>query len=188
MKIVIGMVGEKGSGKDTFAEILKGIASVPVERCKSSDLLGETLDVWKLPRTRHNLQHLAIVMDQGFGIGTLTNALYARMESCGSDIVIFDAVRWQSDAKMIRSFQKNFLVYVTATTATRYQRIKARKQKMGEATATFEQFLKEEQISTETEIPVIGANADCIITNEGDVKEFKKHVLKFYQQKIAPIL
>jgi ABC-type dipeptide/oligopeptide/nickel transport system ATPase subunit len=189
MKVFIGLVGEKGSGKDTFAEALQEyVKDHSIERCRSSDILGETLDMWHLPKTRHNLQQMAIVMDSGFGKGTLTNALCKRISAMNSDIIIFDAVRWMSDVDMVRSFPCNFLVYITADIKTRYERTRQRKQKIGEATTSFEEFVKDESISTETDTPQIGAKADVKIENTDDIAKFKALVVQFYQQKVLPAL
>src|SRR4051812_31081631 len=112
MKLVIGIVGEKGSGKETFATFLKEIIPDKVIfHARSSDILAETLQIWDLVSTRHNLQQLAIVLDQGFGKGTLTHAVAKRIKDSNADIVVFDGVRWFSDAEMIRSFPENILVY-----------------------------------------------------------------------------
>ncbi|MES2436568.1 MAG: hypothetical protein V4519_01005 [Patescibacteria group bacterium] len=187
MKIFIGLVGEKGSGKDTFAECLQHCTNdYRIKRVRSSDILGETLDMWHLPKTRHNLQHVAIVMDEGFGKGTLTNALRTRIEQMDADIVVFDAVRWMSDLEMVRSFPCNFLVYITADSKTRYDRTVKRKEKVGEATTSFEEFVQDELISTETDIPKIGAQADIKIENTDDIAKFKALVVEFYQQKVLP--
>jgi dephospho-CoA kinase len=189
MKLFIGLVGEKGGGKDTFAETFKSLVNdFSIGRCRSSDILAQTLEKWSLPKTRHNLQHLAIVMDQGFGVGTLTAALKANILKMQEDIIIFDAVRWMSDVELARSFPLNFLVYITADSKIRYERTKARKEKVGEATTTYEQFLEDEKVSTETDIPVIGRAADATIINGNDLERFKAAVLEFYQQKVLPTL
>jgi dephospho-CoA kinase len=190
MKLCIGLVGEKGGGKDTFTSIFQEIVGSDyfIKRYKTSDLLGRTLDMWHLPRTRHNLQHLAIVMDGGFGIGTLTNALREEIKKEESDIVIFDAIRWQSDVDMVKSFPKNLIIYITADSKVRYERSKARKEKIGEGSITYEQFMDEEKVATETEISSIGKKADVTVRNEEGIDQFRAKVLEFYTQKVKGIL
>jgi uridine kinase len=61
MKILIALAGEKGSGKDTFAEIFMNLVKDhTVSRCRSSEILSDTLAMWNLPKTRRNLQYVAI--------------------------------------------------------------------------------------------------------------------------------
>jgi dephospho-CoA kinase len=189
MKIFIGIVGEKGSGKDTFAQTFIEIAKgVRIDRERSSDILKETLDLWSLPKTRHNLQHVAIIMDKGFGDGTLTHALFERIIKSEAEIILFDAVRWQTDVMMVRKFPKSFLVYITAPAEMRYARTKLRKEKVGEESATFEEFMKDEEVATEVEIPKIGARADTKIDNSGQAQQFRAKISEFYTQKVKPLL
>ncbi len=176
-KIVIGVVGEKGSGKETFVTILKELyPQHTIVHIRSSDILAETLKLWDLPKTRHNLQHLAIVMDQGFGLGTLTHAVRQRIAQTNADITIYDGMRWLSDEQMVRSFDTQLVVYITASASIRYERTKLRKEKIGEAGTTYEQFLQEEQVATELDIPKIGARADVHIENKSDIGDFKEAV------------
>jgi uridine kinase len=178
--IVIGLVGEKGSGKGTFAAHISEIQ--PEKRIISlrfSDLLRETLDLWHIPSTRMNLQKIVVIMEETFGTGLLSNAIYERISKLDADIVIVDGVRWKTDVSLIRRFKNNFLVYVTASPQIRYRRTVARAEKDGESDASFEQFEREEQAKNELLIPKIGADADYTIKNEGTVEEFRVAIKSF---------
>ncbi len=180
--LLIGIVGEKGSGKETCAKFLaQYIKDKKVVHITFSDILSETLALWSIERTRHNLQQLAIVMNEKFGLGTLTNAVSARIKATDADIIVLDGVRWLSDEKMIREFPKNMIVYVTAPPEVRYERTKARKVYVGEATASYETFLEEEKVRTELDIPKIAANADVTIDNGGTLEAFEQKVKEFCQ-------
>lgn len=180
MKIVIGLVGEKGSGKGTFTRILKELIPQKNIVCiRFSDLLKETLILWDILLTRENLQDIAVVMDKGFGKGTVTHAVYKRIEKEKADIVIIDGVRWPTDVDMIRKFKHNFLIYITAGLKIRYERIKARKEKTGEEKTNLRQFLKEERALTEKFIPKIGKKADFIIENNKGLENLAVKVREF---------
>ena len=183
-KIIIGLVGEKGSGKETFGNFLMEVAkSKKVLRVRFSDILNETLKLWGLEGTRHNLQHLAVVMEEGFGRGTLSNAIFKRVNNLEADIVILDGIRWETDEKLIRSFPKNLLVYVTAEINLRFKRLQVRKEKKDEA-KTFEQFMSEEKAKNELLIPKIGIRADFKIENNKDFSDLKEAVKEFYKKAI----
>ena len=177
--LVIGLVGEKGSGKETFAKFFSEFMSreknLTVCHVKFSDLLKETLDLWSMPATRTNLQVLAVIMDQHFGEGTLAEAMYQRISKVQADIVLLDGVRWHADIKLLNRFKKHYLVYITADTKTRFKRISRRTEKIGEG-KDFKQFMKEEQAANELLIPELGAKADFKIENTGSVKEFSEKV------------
>jgi len=197
MKIVIGLTGEKLAGKETFVRCLTQILSesqqyLPLPNRKilasirSSDVLIEILKSLRMEATRKNMQKLAVVLDKGFGKGTLTRSVQRRIQDMEADIVIFDGVRWQTDALMIREFQRNILVYITADIKTRHQRVQKRKEKIGEDKISFEDFKKEEQAETEIYIPEIGRFANFTVVNNGDEANLKSQVQRFFNKYIVP--
>lgn len=186
IELVIGVVGEKRSGKETFVKLLQEIAQdKKIKHSRFSDILFETLSFWNIPSTRQNLQKLAVIMDQGYGAGTLTRAVEQRIARERADIIILDGVRWQTDIEMVRRFPNNLLVYITAEPIVRYERTKTIKEKAGEDSTTFEQFIAEEQAPNETQIPIIGNGANFKIANNGSLEEFRKKVEEFYLRFVA---
>ncbi len=182
MSIVIGLVGEKGSVNETFGNCFEEIACDKlVYRVRFSDILLQTLQLWGIPPTRENLQKIAVVMKNGFGADTLTHAISEIIKESHAEIIIVDGVRWKPDAKLIRSFPKNILVYISADVKLRFERLKKRNLSYRKKeTKSFEQFMKEEQAENELYIPLIGKEADIKIENNGSLKDFKKAVEKFY--------
>jgi dephospho-CoA kinase len=176
-KLVIGLVGEKGSGKETFGNLLQELLpDKKILRVRSSDVLVETLKLWDLEKTRENLQNLAIWMDEAFGDGTLSNVVYQRIQSLEADIVIFDGVRWETDVEMLNRFANHLLIYITAPLQNRFERLKKRQEKAFEETTSFEQFLFEENKKNELLIPKIGAKADIKIENATTLEVFKEKI------------
>ncbi|MEN9649828.1 MAG: hypothetical protein RL094_795 [Candidatus Parcubacteria bacterium] len=187
MALIIGLVGQKGSGKGTFIDLLRDIApDKKIVRVGSVDVLKETLALWDIPQNRRNLQDLAIIMDQRYGIGSLSHAVQLRIEQIDADIVVFDGIRWDTDVAVLRSFNQNFLVYVTADVKTRYTRTKTRHEKVGEDTTTYEQFVEEEKVATELKIADIGAVANVKIDNGGSLDEYKTQVTEVYKELLEP--
>jgi len=180
--VIIGIVGEIGSGKDTFSSHFIKIANdKKIVRVRFSDILKQTLDLWSIPVTRHNLQYLAIIMDKEFGVGTLTNALRQAVIKEKADIVIIEGVRWLSDVPLIRSFEKNYLVYITSDQNIRYERVKKRGEKVDEKSLTIDRFRLEDKEPTETHILEIGKDADIKIENNKTLKEFIEEIKKIYK-------
>lgn len=184
MAKVIGLVGEKGSGKETFCVFLEEIAkNQKIFHIRFSDILKQTLMLWDLPITRHNLQLLAQVMDQGFGQGTLTHAISEQIKGSEADIIILDGIRWQTDLDLLNSFSNPLLIYISADLQKRYNRLLLRGEKSEEQISTIAQFKKEETAKNELLISKFGKKADVKIINNGTLEDFKAEVEKFYSNK-----
>ncbi len=180
---VVGLVGEKGSGKETFSVFLEQIATgKTIYHIRFSDILKQTLLLWDLPITRENLQLLAIIMDQGFGQGSLTHAISEQIVGSDADIIILDGIRWESDVKLLESFPHHMLIYITADLEKRYNRLLLRGEKSEEMTSTLDQFIREEQAENELLIPKIGKSAAVKIENNGTLEDFKEAVESFYKK------
>ncbi|MFY9461915.1 MAG: hypothetical protein WAP51_01800 [Candidatus Sungiibacteriota bacterium] len=188
-KIYIGLVGEKGGGKDT---VMKFVAQLlpkkKIVQIRFSDILSDTLDIWGLARTRGNYQKLSPAMIDTYGKSALANAVRARAEAADADIVFMNGVRWWADVTMMHALRKkgakSFIVYVTAPARIRYERLKNRGEKAGEKKAAFKQFMKEEKARTEIDIPKIGKKADVAIGNTGTMDEFRGTV----RVRILPLI
>jgi len=143
-KIILGLIGEKGSGKGTVSDYL--ISQYGAVHYGTSKILRRTLEDLYVPVSRDNLVKLALVLKEGYGPSVIIDSLIQDMEKNGSDIIIADGIRMHGDVEPFRKKYGNnfFLIYVTADLRLRYERTKKRKEKEGEDKATFEEFLEEE--------------------------------------------
>ena len=183
MKYIIGVVGENGAGKDTFTTFFRATAApLAVSRVRFSDVLYDTLKLWRIESSRTNLQNLAIIIDQQFGKGSVTSATEDRIKRQKGDIVVVEGIRWKQDVPMLRAFPNSVIVYITAKPEIRFERMKKRGDKTGESKITHEQFGREEKALTELEIPKIGKSADFKIDNDGSLDEFRQKVENLFTQ------
>lgn len=181
---IIGLVGEKGSGKGTFAKLLQKIAPKDsLSYLCFSDILVETLNLWLLPLTRANYQNLANTMEKSFGSGTLARTTKNRIKKLQGNIIVDGIRRWPEE-KLIRSFPNNLIIYITADPKIRYRNLKSKSDKTNETKISFEKFMKEETDDAEILIPEIGQTADLKIVNNGTLEEYKKDVEKVYINEI----
>jgi len=175
-KIILGLIGEKGSGKGTVSDYL--ISQYGAVHYGTSKILRRTLEDLYVHVSRDNLVKLALVLKEGYGPSVIIDSLIQDMEKNGSDIIIADGIRMHGDVEPFRKKYGNnfFLIYVTADLRLRYERTKKRKEKEGEDKATFEEFLEEEGRLTEVSIHEIGRQANFKLNNNGTSEELKKQV------------
>jgi dephospho-CoA kinase len=181
---IIGLVGEKGSGKDTFAKYLTEISDKKISHIRFSDLLKQTLKLWDLPITRANLQKLAQVLED-FGSGTVAHGLEKQIKETEAEIIILDGIRWKPDVELLNKFPEHKLVYITADPKLRFERLKSRGEKIGESEMSYEQFLEEESAANELLIPEIGSQADVKIENNGSIEQFDEEIKNFCASFLA---
>ena len=190
MKLVIGIVGAPLAGKETCANVLEKLLiedGYSVSRHTFSEVLRETLDLWGIPHGRDNEQKLSIIMnaETGFKDGALARAMEHRITNEDVDVTIIDGVRWLGDETMLRGLNdkgiKTIFIYIPADAKVRYARLLAR-DRAGEAATTWEDFLRQEQVRTEVDIPDIGSRAEIIIENNyEDEEHFRRDIERVYE-------
>lgn len=183
-EVIIGLIGEKGSGKGTAADYL--MKKYGAKHYGTSKILRRTLEDLHVPVTRDNLVKLALVLKEGYGPSVIIDSLIKDMEKNGSDVIIADGIRMHGDVEpFLKKYKNNFyLVYVTADLKLRYERTKLRKEKDGEDKATLQEFLEEEGRLTEVSIHEIGKTAQYKLNNNGTAEELTAQV----DQMMAEIL
>jgi dephospho-CoA kinase len=168
MKLVIGLVGGIGSGKTSVSEYLSSRYGASQHRF--SQILMDILDRLYLPHRREYLQKLGASLRAELGMDVIVNAFKKDLEKDPSDLIVIDGIRYENEVEMLRSFENNLLIFITAPVRDRYERIVVRGEK-DEAAITFAEFLESEMRETERYIDVIGKKADYVIENTGTLEE-----------------
>jgi len=167
-KIIIGLVGETGSGKDTVAHYLK--RRYDVQLLRFSQPLKKTLDLFFNKSSKEDQSWLYSVFKERFGEDILHQGVRRYVEQ-HDGIMCVNGMRMMKDLEFIRSFKHNYVIYVTADQKLRWERTVSRGEKSDDR-QSFEDFQKFESSSeTEKDIPKIGAQADFIIKNDGSMDE-----------------
>lgn len=189
-KLIIGIAGRAGSGKAVCAaELVRlaALANISAEKITFSDLLGQTLKEYDVPRTRENLQQLALFIDERRK-GGLSYKMRQAIDASLCRLIVVDGLRWEGDFELVKSFEKSLLIHITASQEIRFARLKQRGHKPGEAQMSFEDFARVESVPTETQIEKLAADADVTIVNEGGLEEFANEIDRAWEEKIVPSL
>jgi dephospho-CoA kinase len=169
-KILLGLVGETGSGKDTFCQYLKKVSKKPVFCFRFSDPLSEALRIFFDEIKKENQQWLGQVLRQRFGNDILAKAISKKIKNPKKGIVILNGIRYWEELKMIKNL-KGKVIYITANPQLRWQRLRKRREKKDDF-SSFEKFLERERAKTEILIPKIGKKADFMVKNNSSLKDF----------------
>jgi len=174
-KIIIGLVGEMGAGKDTFSEYVKSKNRESVFCFRFSDPLSEVLKIFFNEVKRTDQQWLGIVLRERFGRDILIKAISKKIKSQKKGaIIILNGVRYWEEYKAIKKLGGK-MVYITADSKLRWQRTKKRNEKKDD-TAPYKEFFKKEKAETELQIPGIGKKSDFKIKNNKSKKAFYQKI------------
>ncbi len=178
-KVIIGLVGETGSGKDTVADYLE--ENYGAKLMRFSDPIKDTLSIYFNQLSKEDQAWLYSVFKDRFGANILSRAMRKRIED-EEGLVIVNGVRMPSDYEFIRSLGSDASVlYVTASEEIRWKRVTTRGEKSDDH-LPLEHFRMLDQKETEVHVQEIGAKADRIIRNEKDLQYLMAETGKFMQE------
>lgn len=167
--MILGLTGEKLSGKDTAAQYF--IDNYGAFHVRHSHILDDILRLLDLPISRRNEIDLGMSLRKTFGTGILGAALRKRVLESKAEFIIINGIRFQDE--MVNAHELGAeIVYITAPEDIRYQRFLKRQEKADDAQMSLEQFRVQEQEPTEIGIPALGAQADYKIENIGSSEDF----------------
>jgi dephospho-CoA kinase len=173
-RIVIGLVGRKGSGKGTVARLLKERYGASVYRY--SDLLRDMLDRLFVEKTRENLIALSEILRKQYGEDVLKNAMLEQVRRDSAKLIVIDGIRRLDDLTRLDELGSFYLVNITAPVELRYERATARGENAGETTRTFASFQEMETAPTEKTIGDVEPKAWKSLDNTGSYDELAAKV------------
>jgi len=186
MPLIIGLTGQAGSGKGTVGAYLRDQYGASFLTFSSS--LRKTLETLALEPSRDNMIKLSEALRTAFGEDVLSRAIARDALASAAPVVVVDGIRRVDDIITTLQSLPNFhLVAVEADPRVRYERLTQRGEKSDETTMTWEDFLANEQRSTEQTIPAVMAQASIHLRNDGTLEEIQQQTDKM-MQRIDPSL
>lgn len=173
MRKIFGLIGETGSGKDTFCDCLKKTRK-DVFVFRFSQPLTEALGIFFDEIKKEDQQWLVKALRERFGNNILGEAIVKKIENIKSGIIILNGVRMWEEFRMIKRLGGR-TIYITANPKIRWQRIQNRREKKDDK-VSYQKFLKMEKAASEVLIPKIGKKADFKIENNGSKQNFYREI------------
>ena len=168
-KIIIGIAGESGSGKDTVTGYLA--ERYGASHHKFSEVVRDIVARLGLELNRKNMDTVSMMLRQTFGEDTLSRVICHDVEADGSDLVVMDGVRRESDLKCVRNVPGFVLLFVETSLEKRYERIAGRRENADDASKTFEAFLEESKAEPQMQVRGLKEISDHVIANDGTLEE-----------------
>jgi dephospho-CoA kinase len=174
-QVIIGLVGETGSGKDTVANHLA--ENYGAKLMRFADPIKDTLSIYFNKLSKKDQQWLYLSLSGRFGEDILCRALKKRLEADTSALIVINGLRMPCDYDFIKN-HGGLVLYVTADQKLRWERVKNRNEKTDDG-MSFEKFQELDSKETEIHIPQIGQKADKRIDNDKDLKHLLEKTDEF---------
>ena len=179
-KLIIGLVGQQGCGKGTASKILQ--EKYGAELFRFSAILNDILGRLSLPQDRNHFIKLSEALRAAFGEDVLAYAIERDAVNSKADVIVIDGIRRPEDIVALEPLPQFKLIEIAAKPEIRFERMKERGEKSGESQRTYEDFLAEEQRSTEVTIPLVAKRAWKILDNDGTLTELEERLEAVMQE------
>lgn len=181
-RVVIGVTGFIGAGKDTFANYLvkkKGFVHYSL-----SDILREEARKKSIDITRENLQRFANELRAKFGNNILARKVVEKiMKEKQKKNYVITSIRNKAEIETLKTLENFFLVFIEAPLRLRFERIKARDGKP----KNIEEFKKQEEKElkgkeNEQQLILCKSLANLRIKNDSTLDAFYSRIEKLLKR------
>lgn len=182
-KLILGITGEMGSGKGTIAKHV--VAEHKGSAHRFSTILRDILDRIYIEQSRDNMQNLSTMLRKAFGEDLLAKGMFHDAENDKQhDIVVIDGVRRMADIAYLKELPNFKLIYVDVDIRLRYERIVKRGENPNDADKSFEEFKKQQEDESESQIRDLKNYANKVVDNNGTFPELYKQIDDIIKENI----
>jgi|SRR6185369_2156632 len=174
-KIILGVAGEIGAGKDTVTSYIT--EKYGAKYYRYSIILKDILKRLHLPYDRMSLANLAEALRAYFGENILSRTLVTDADNdLDAEIVVFDGIRKIGELEFLKTYPHFKFLFVDADIKIRYERLSKRGEKSDDLSKTMEEFMKDHEHAADNVIPKLKEHSDFVIDNNGTLEELKKQI------------
>ena len=180
MKIVIGLIGKPGVGKDTVAALIPEITEKKTEKFSFSKILIEEYCAHLgIQPTHPNLQYIGDAIRPSW----LHERAKEFIENSTAEIIIIPSIRRKADFDFVKGFSTHRLIGVVTEEKLAFERMKERKEKPGEEHLTWEAYQKLLNAPIDQEIPELLKQAEITLKNDQDIEALKEQIQKIFENE-----
>lgn len=179
-KIIVGVAGEIACGKGTVAKYI--VEKYGAEAHRFSTMLRDVLKRLHINESRDTMQRLSTVLRQTFGEDILAKVMSNDAKDAEKDVVVVEGIRRMADIKYLQTLPHFKLFYVEVDMQKRFERITKRGENADDNSKTFEEFQKDHERESETQIKDLKQHADYVIENGGTLEELHTQIDKIMSE------
>jgi len=168
-KIVIGIIGEIGSGKGAAARYFH--EKYGSENFRFSTMLRDIMRRLHLPETRENMQTVSTMLRQTFGEDLLARVIFDDVTESSAELIVTEGIRRPSDIDYLSKLAGFHMIYITCDEKKRFDRMHIRNENSDDGTLTWDEFKERLNAETETKIPEIAKQAEFTVDNDGNIDD-----------------
>ena len=173
-KVILGFVGQLGSGKGTASNLLRLNYGAAV--FAFGDILHDILKRLYLSPSRENLQKISQTLRENFGQDVLAKAMEKQVEDSPAELIVVDGIRRMGDIQELHKNPGFHLIEITAPPKVRFERVLQRPEKPDEKNMSWEDFVAMGQREAELMIVEVAKQAEKSLDNSGDMKALEKQL------------
>jgi dephospho-CoA kinase len=174
MALIVGFVGPIASGKDAAVAYLRD--KYQAEIFGFSEVLKDILELLYLSADRDKLIKLSEILRGAFGDDILAQVIVAKANNAKSLVVAIDGIRRWADIEILKSNPNFHLISIETDPRIRYERIVKRSEKPDDQNKTWEEFLADNQRSTEVAIQELADKAEFHVDNSETMEDLYKQL------------
>jgi dephospho-CoA kinase len=170
-KIIFGFTGLMASGKGAAALYLG--ARHAARTFRFSTILRDLLKRLDISETRENLVGVSEAIRHQFGEDILAKAMAHDAATASEACIVIEGIRREADITYLQKLPNFVLVSIDADLRTRYDRLVKRGENADDRSKTWEQFVADQERSTEISVPPVMALAQEHIDNNGTPQDLE---------------
>jgi dephospho-CoA kinase len=173
-KVIFGLTGLMASGKGAAAKYLQ--EHHHAETFRFSTILRALLSRLYIAEERTSLVAMSEAVRNAFGQDILAKAMAGDAKNASAPLLVVEGIRRLADIAYLQELPEFVLVAIDADPKTRYDRLVARAENAGDREKTWEQFLADQERSTEISILPVMERAKEHIENNGTPEDLERQL------------
>ena len=179
-RIVIGLTGMPGAGKDVVREIIQKMGYPVVVM---GDEIREEAKRRKLKPTPENLGKVMLKLREEEGPAAIAKRCIPKMEKAKEEVVAVEGIRSLYEVEEFKKHFPNFtLIAIHASPETRFQRLFQRKR--SDDPKGWKTFVERDSRELGVGIGAAIATADHMIVNEGTKTQLERKTLEVFKEAL----